>query len=550
MILVTKMADQGGASFNPLLDKLPRPLDRKAHGKNLRHFPRLPDRTLSPNERLDGTADLFKFYFPTNDQIRFAHDFDTLLRKSYERRNLLLRRQRIARLSGGLGSAFGPDCELTEFVNDADASALNAVVLGVPQMGKSLTITRTLQQYPQCVAHDGMSHQVVWLKVDCPPKRTLRAFCLAFLDALDLALGQSSYRATFGENTASIEMITANVIRLANIHSLGVLIFDNVQHLDKPQSGEHEILKMLTTLSSVAGVPSIKVGTFAASEMLNSSAHHAFRNVGLACSYWAPISYGPHWTTFFKKLWAYQWTLDATKLTEELIYTFYDCTQGVISLAIHLYRQVQVELIQPNCIKEQGDMHEPEQITPALVRSVYHRFFVYCHEHVDALRSKDPRILWRYPDLRPPISRLGAFGPKPRERRQTSEETASASEKGSDARDPSGGDMEDDVLINLAVKIVSDVSVDEAQAKVWIATIKCAFEEEGLGSISEKPREFFKRVEKLIAAYLKAKKYTPVQLTPVSEPEDLRSLFDGKTPAAEILKRSGFTGANSIFGRR
>lgn len=544
------MTDRNEVPSNPLLDKLPQPLDRRAYGRNLRHFPRHPDRTLPPAQRLDKTADLFKFFFPTNDQIRFAHDFDTLLRKCYERRNLLLRRQRIARLSGTPGSVFGIDCELTEFVNEADASALNAVVLGVPQMGKSLTISRTLQQYPQCVAHEGMSHQVVWLKVDCPPKRTLRAFCLAFLDSLDLALGQSNYRATFGENTASIEIMTANVIRLANIHSLGVLIFDNVQHLERPQSGEHEILKMLTTLSSVAGVPSIKVGTFAASDVLNSSAHHAFRNVGLACSYWAPIPQGPHWNNFFRKLWTYQWTLDATKLTEELISTFYDCTQGVISLAINLYRQVQVELIQPNCILGPGDMHGPEQITPALVRSVYNRFFVYCHEHVDALRSKDPRILWRYPDLRPPVSRLGAFGPNPREKYQASEEKASESEMGSDTRDPLSDNEDDNVLINVAVKMVSEVGVDEAQAKDWIVTIKCAFEEEGLGAISEKPREFFKRIEKLIGAHLNTKKYTPVQLKPASEPEDLRNLFDGKTPAAEILKRSGFTGANSIFGRR
>lgn len=544
------MIDASAYSANPLVDNLPPQLNRKEFGQKLRHFPPHPNRALSAAKRLAGTADLFKCFFPTNDQIRFAQDFDTLLRKSYERRNLHLRKQRIARLSGGLGSVFGVDCELNEFVNDADASALNAVLLGVPQMGKSLTISRTLRRYPQCIAHEGMSHQVVWLKVDCPPEKTLKGFCLSFFDALDLALGPSNYRATFGDNTASTETMAANVLRLANIHSLGVVIFDNVQHLERPQSGDHEILKMLTTLSSVAGVPSIKVGTFAASDMLSSSAHHAFRNVGLASSCWAPIPSGRHWDHFFRELWAYQWTLDPTKLTEELIFTFYDCTQGVISLAIHLYQQVQVELIQPNCIKKPGDMHDPEQITPVLVRSVYDRFFVFCHEHIDALRSKDPRILSRYPDLRPPPSRLGAFGPKPRKPHETFEEQTDKSQPDSKFPDPSSADKEDHVLINVAVKMACEVSIDEADTTDWITTIKYAFKEEDLGSISNNPREFFKRIEKCIRAHLNSKKYTPVQVKPTCEPEDLRNLFDGKTPAAEILARSGFNGANSIFGRR
>lgn len=544
------MTDANAASSNPFINKLPPLLNRVELGKNLRHFPPHPNRALSAAKRLEGTADLLKCYFPTNDQIRFAQDFDTLLRKSYERRNVLLRRQRIARLSGGLGSVFGVDCELNEFVNDADASALNAVLLGVPQMGKSLTISRTLRRYSQCVAHEGMSHQVVWLRVDCPPEKTLKGFCLSFFDALDLALGPSNYRATFGDNTASTETMAANVLRLANIHSLGVVIFDNVQHLERPQSGDHEILKMLTTLSSVAGVPSIKVGTFAASEMLSSSAHHAFRNVGLASSYWAPIPYGRHWEHFFRKLWDYQWTLDSTKLTEELIYTFYDCTQGVISLAINLYRQVQAELIQPNCIKKPGEMYEPEQITPALVQSVYNRFFVFCHEHVDALRSKDPRILSRYPDLRPPPSRLGAFGPKPRKPHQAFEEQTNESQPDPENPDPSDDNKEDEILTNVAIKMAGEVSIDAAEAKEWINSIKYLFEEENLGRISKNPREFFKRMEKRIRVHLNTKKYTPVRVKPTCEPEDLRNLFDGKTPAAEILARSGFTGTNSIFGRR
>jgi len=283
------MIDASVHSTNPLIDNLPLPLNREELGQKLRHLPPHPNRALSAAKRLAGTADLLKCFFPTNDQIRFAQDFDTLLRKSYERRNLHLRKQRIARLSGGLGSVFGVYCELNEFVNDADASALNAVLLGVPQMGKSLTICHILQRYQQCIALEGMSHQVVWLKVDCPPEKTLKGFCFSFFDALDLALGPSNYRATFGDNTASTETMAANVLRLANIHSLGVVIFDNVQHLERPQSGDHEILKMLSTLSSVAGVPSIKVGTFAASDLLSSSAYHAFRNIVLASCYWTSV---------------------------------------------------------------------------------------------------------------------------------------------------------------------------------------------------------------------------------------------------------------------
>jgi hypothetical protein len=250
-----------------------------------------------------------------------------------------------------------------------------------------------------------------------------------------------------------------------------------------------------------------------------------------------------------KKMWTYQWTLDPTELTEELISTFFDCTQGVISLAIELYRKVQVELIEPNCTIAKGEMHGPERITPALVRAIYGHFMGYCHEHVDALRSKDPRILWRYPDLRPPTSRLGTFGPKSREKQQATGEPGSASGQCSDTPEPPVDDIER-VVINVAVKMAGEVSIDKAKAIEWIATIKCAFEKENLGSISENPREFFKRIEKRIRAHLKSKKYTSVEVKPAAEPEDLRNLFDGKIPAADILKRSGFTGSNSIFGHR
>lgn len=77
---------------------------------------------------------------------------------------------------------------------------------------------------------------------------------------------------------------------IANNYSIGLLIIDEIQHLNTKKSGGAEIiLNFFVTLVNVASIPIVMIGTPKANEILQEDLRSARRSAGLGSLIWEPM---------------------------------------------------------------------------------------------------------------------------------------------------------------------------------------------------------------------------------------------------------------------
>ena len=108
-------------------------------------------------------------------------------------------------------------------------TAGSAVLLGMAGMGKSLTVEEILNHVPEVVEHTSplTLKQIVWMKLDCPHKGSVRALCRDFFHEMDRILGEGHYVRTYAGSRATEESMMSDLALLANLHALGVLVIDD-----------------------------------------------------------------------------------------------------------------------------------------------------------------------------------------------------------------------------------------------------------------------------------------------------------------------------------
>lgn len=367
--------------------------------EQLKHQPRFAEseKTCPPAERRYMPLKLKRYFRATKRHVVFAEQFGMLLREGYMGRDPSQHRQdaRIIEVAdqARAGSLLSAKSTLG-FAN----SATSAMLIGMPGMGKTFTIDRILATYTQVIKHDDLPAQIVWLKIETPPRGSIRALCVNFFHEVDSALSQTVYTELYAGSNASEDMMMIHMALVANRHALGCLVIDEIQHLPRGGDEVPAIMTFLVTLTNKMGVPVLFIGTKSAASLFETSARLGRRSVGIACGIWD--NYGANdkeWANFLTDLWKYQWTSSTTPLDDSMRATFHDLTQGVVDLAIKLFMLVQMRLT----VRTESNDPRPELIDIAAVREVWDRDFIPVHDFVDALRSKDPVKLARFEDLAP-----------------------------------------------------------------------------------------------------------------------------------------------------
>ena len=102
-------------------------------------------------------------------------------------------------------------------------------LIGASGVGKSKALTGALHLLPQVVAHEldepggPIIKQLVWLMIDAPPKKSVRALVLAILSAADRALGTNYLRSGGSRGTEDLLLRLREVV---DAHALGMLVID------------------------------------------------------------------------------------------------------------------------------------------------------------------------------------------------------------------------------------------------------------------------------------------------------------------------------------
>ena len=336
---------------NPLSEALPPILLGDEPAKLLARYPEYKEehRNLPSELRYHLTKKVMQFFQPLPIPLDLQERISCMLRTGYEGRNPL-ERGFWSNLEGKLETfkqniATSQDNLYTQLL---PTTALGFTVVGMSGVGKTKAMEAVLSLYPQLIIHSNYKGehfnwlQIVWLKLECPHDGSTKGLCQNFLAALDSVLG-TNYLKQFGRDgrASKNEMLIA-IARLASIHTLGMLVIDEVQRISKAKSGGvGEMLSFFTELVNTIGIPIVLVGTYKALSVLMGEFHQARRGSGQGDLIWNPMKEDDTWQLFVESFWDYQYTQKKCDLTPQLSHTLYDVSQGITDIAVKAYMLAQ-----------------------------------------------------------------------------------------------------------------------------------------------------------------------------------------------------------------
>jgi hypothetical protein len=179
---------------------------------------------------------------------------------------------------------------------------------------------------------------------------------------------------------------------VASLHSIGVLVIDEIQHLSQAKSGgSSKMLNFFVQLINTIGLPVVLVGTYKAISVLSGEFRQTRRGTGQGDLVWDRMKKDETWEWFLECLWGYQYVQQRSPLIPELSDALYDVTQGITDFAVKVYMLAQVRAIATG----------EEAVTAQGIRLAAQESLRMANPILQALRTGDTRILHTVEDVYP-----------------------------------------------------------------------------------------------------------------------------------------------------
>ncbi len=248
---------------NPFIEALPPIMDISAIKNGISGLIRFDEKDIYSDSsyRIHIISQLLDDFFqPISRHIQLESKLSIMIRQGYVGRNLA-NGSLNSHLQNGYERVMSGDLNVYRF-EQVQSTAKSLSLIGCSGSGKSCTLNRILSTYPQAIYHEQYNFtQIVYLKIDCPHDGSLKSLCHHFFRAVDSALG-TDYERKYALKRHSIETLLALMSQIANVHAIGVLIIDEIQHLSMSKSGGVEkMLNFFVTLVNVIGLPVVMIGT-------------------------------------------------------------------------------------------------------------------------------------------------------------------------------------------------------------------------------------------------------------------------------------------------
>lgn len=384
---------------NPFIEALPPIWKKEQVIDMLQYYPEYQKahRQWPPELRLHLIRNVLKFFEVIPLHIDLEQRLSSMVRLGYQARNPRLHDDH-SNYYRDIDNKVDALLSREPLISNLQSSAIALAVVGLSGVGKSVTLGHLLALYPQVIFHHNFQGkafsfvQLVWLKLECPFDGSTKGLCRNFFQALDDLFGTHYDENYARHGRATTEEMIKGMARLASLYAIGVLVIDEIQHLNNAKSGGSEkMLSFFVELVNKIGMPVILVGTYKAMAMLNSEFRLARRSAGLGDFVWDSMRRDETWNTFLESLWRFQYTQKECRLTPQLNRTLYDVSQGITDLAVKAYMLAQARAI------TRGD----EAITPGLIRSVTHDSFRMARPILDALKNGNIQELYKVDDVLP-----------------------------------------------------------------------------------------------------------------------------------------------------
>ncbi|WP_414587907.1 ATP-binding protein [Scytonema sp. PCC 10023] len=334
---------------------------------------------------------LSRYFDPQPKTVELQKVICVLIMQGYLARNIL--KPEYARRSRQIYEAIddGGGKKLEDYVN-IPTSASGLTLIGPSGIGKTTNLLKILSLYPQVILHpDHSVYQIVWLKVDCPHSGSLKGLCMDIFIAIDKLLGTNKSAKIKGRNNSEDYML-AQLAQVVHTHHLGVLVIDEMQNLVNAKRNRDDLLNFLVKMDNTIGVPVIRVATNEGLPILQGNFRNARRGTGEGSVIWDRMVNDDEWYFFMEGMWEYQWTKTPVVFSTEINEAFYYESQGIIDIAVKLYKMVQWRAISVG-----GD----EKITVDLIHQAAKDGLYLVKPMLDAIRSGDKEWMIKYKDIAP-----------------------------------------------------------------------------------------------------------------------------------------------------
>ncbi|WP_063825973.1 AAA family ATPase [Paraburkholderia caribensis] len=384
---------------NPLVEALPPVLDDEGLIDALNDLPAfdVAQRDWPAHERIQMIAELSDCMVTLVRHVQLAWALDTLMRQGYIGR--APRTISHTKMFQQLYEARKANQPFSARPKQNATAQLSSSLLGIPGQGKTSSLTRILNLYPQVIYHPELDFvQITWLHIEAPSDGiSAKGLALSIIRNIDKLIPDGDYYARYGKTSFSAEALLNHAARLMHTHCVGMLVTDEIQNLKSAGTGMRRMMSLLVSASNELGVPILFVGTNGGARVLGLDASPARRSVGHAIPSWSALKASGdlakpgEWEDFITAIWPFQWVKNATPLTQALSDLMFYYSQGIIDIALKLF-----SCVQWHCILD-GD----ETITAQVIASVWETEFELVHPLMDAFRSGDSSALERYPDIAP-----------------------------------------------------------------------------------------------------------------------------------------------------
>lgn len=380
---------------NPFIEALPPILSRSISAATLVYAPdfNVEDRELPVELRLHLIQNVREFFQAFGVHLDLEERFSSMIRRGYRSRNPMEK---------GYWININKKIKLLEsdrlVFNSPQSSATGFAIIGVPGMGKTTAINKILGLYPQVIQHIEYGEktlnaiQIVWLKLECPFDGSIKGLCLAFFDSVDNLLGTDYYDKYVGNdpNRVSVDKMLRSMARVALLHSIGVLVIDEIQHLKEAHAGgSSKMLNFFVQLVNMIGLPVVLVGTYKATRVLTKEFRQARRGTGEGDLVWDRMVEDEEWELFTRGLWDHVYVQEPSDWTHKLSQVLYDESQGIIDIAVKMFIRAQHRAITTGA----------EKLTESIIRSTARDDFRLIHKVLSAFRQGLTTDLEKFEDV-------------------------------------------------------------------------------------------------------------------------------------------------------